>query len=65
MTMKKNNDKRAVRWSRQQFSNGQFTENGKHTEKTQHGPTPVPPNIGLKNDKGNKSNNGSDGAKRK
>jgi hypothetical protein len=50
------NDKRTARWSRQQSSNGQSAENGNHTEETQHGPTPVPPDIGLKNDKGNKCN---------
>jgi hypothetical protein len=65
MTMKTNNDKRTARWSRQQSSNGQFTENGNHTEKTQHGPTPVPPNIRLTMTQETNVINGSDGAKRK
>jgi hypothetical protein len=56
MKMKTSNDKRTARWSRQQSSNGQSTENGNHAEETQHGPTPVPPNIGLTNDTGNKCN---------
>jgi hypothetical protein len=56
MKMKTNNDKRTARWSRQQSSNGQSTENGNHTEETQHGPTPIPPNIRLTNDTGNKCN---------
>jgi hypothetical protein len=56
MTMKTNNNKRTARWSRQQSSNGQSTENGNHTEGTQHGPTPIPPNIGLTSDTGNKCN---------
>jgi hypothetical protein len=56
MTMKTNNDKRTTRWSRQQSCNVQSTENGNHTEETQHGPTPIPPNIGLTNDAGNKCN---------
>jgi hypothetical protein len=56
MTMKTNNDKRTARWSRQQFSKGQSTENGNHTEENQHGPTPIPPNFGLTNDTGNKCN---------
>jgi hypothetical protein len=65
MTMKTKNDKRTAKWSRQKSSNGQSGENGNHTEETQHGPSPVPPNIGPTNDTGNKSNNGSDGARRK
>jgi hypothetical protein len=56
MTMKTNNDKHIARWSRQQSCNGQCAENGNHTEETQHGPTPIPPNIGLTNDTGNKYN---------
>jgi hypothetical protein len=32
MRMKRNNDKRTARWSRQQSSNGQSAENGNHTD---------------------------------
>jgi hypothetical protein len=56
MRMKTNNDKPTARWSRQQSSNGQSAENGNHAEENQHGPTPIPPNIGLTNDTGNKCN---------
>jgi hypothetical protein len=52
----RNNDKHTARWSRQQSSNGHSAENGNHTDETQHGPTPMTPNIGLTNDTGNKCN---------
>jgi hypothetical protein len=52
----KENDKRTARWSTQQSSNEQSAVNGNNTEETQHGPTPIPPNIGLTNDTGNKCN---------
>jgi hypothetical protein len=65
MTMKTKNDKRTTRWSRQQSSNGQSEENGNHTEETQYGPTPVPPNVGLTNDTGNKCKNQIRWSKRK
>jgi hypothetical protein len=60
-----NNDKHTARWSRQQSSNGQSAENGSHIEETQHGPTPIPPNIGLTNDTGNICNKQIRGERRK
>jgi hypothetical protein len=52
----RNNDKHIGRWSRQQPFNRQSAENGNHTEETQQGPAPIPPNIGITSDTGIKCN---------
>jgi len=44
---KTENDKQVRRWNRQQTSNEQSAQNDNRTEETQHGPAPVPPNIGI------------------
>jgi hypothetical protein len=45
--MKTKNYKHIEDGSRQESSHERTTENGNHTEETQHGPFPVPPSIGA------------------
>jgi hypothetical protein len=52
----KTNDKRTEEGSRQESSHEQTTENGNHTEETQHGPSPAPPNTGITTKQGSKYN---------
>jgi hypothetical protein len=47
MIMKTKNYKYIEDGSRQESSHEQTTENGNHTEETQHGPSPAPSNIGA------------------
>jgi hypothetical protein len=56
MIMKTKNYKHIEDGSRQESSHEQTTENGNRTEETQHGPSPVPPNIGATAKQGNTSN---------
>jgi hypothetical protein len=47
MKIKTKNNKRTEEGSRQESSHERTTENGNHTEETQHGPSPAPTNIGA------------------
>jgi hypothetical protein len=56
MKIKTKNDKHTEEGSRQESSDEQSTENGNHTEETQHGPSPAPPNIGITTKQGSTYN---------
>jgi hypothetical protein len=56
MRIKTKNDKCTEKGSRQESSHEQSTENGNHTEETQHGPSPAPPILESQLNKENKYN---------
>jgi hypothetical protein len=56
MIMKTKNYKHIEDGSRQESSHERTTENGNHTEETQHGPSPAPPSIGATDKQGSTYN---------
>jgi len=56
MRMKTEYDKHVAGLSRLQYSDKQSAENGNRTEKKQHGPAAILPNVGITNDTGKNCN---------
>jgi len=55
MMIRKQHNKQPGR-RKEQRSSDRTEENGNHTQETQHGPSQIPPNIGVVQENGNKLN---------